>query len=158
MDFLPTFLDIAGLEIPVGLKIDGKSFKNVLLSDKKSTHDRFYYYSYTHLQAVRDKQWKLVLPRKAKPSYMKWAARKIEEVKDVQLFNLQYDKEEQHNLASQNPKKVEELKVLIEQGRRELGDHDRLGDDARFFDSVSKEERSEVYNRWKVKSEKNKTK
>jgi len=149
MDFLPTFAEISGAELPQEITIDGKSFKDVILKNEKSKHDRFYYYSYTHLQAVRNKEWKLVLPRKAKPKYMKWAARKVDGVKEVQLFNLKKDKEEQHNLAEQYPEKVKELILLIEEGRKELGDNDRIGEGARFYDNDSKTQRIEVYNKWK---------
>jgi arylsulfatase A-like enzyme len=149
MDFLPTFADISGAVISKEITLDGKSFKDVLLKNKESQHDRFYYYSYTHLQAVRDKEWKLVLPRKAKPKYMKWAARKVEAVDEILLFNLKNDKEEQYNLADQNPEKVKELMLLIEEGRKELGDHDRIGEGARFFDNNIKTQRINDYNKWK---------
>lgn len=149
MDFLPTFADISGAVISKEITLDGKSFKDVLLKNKESQHDRFYYYSYTHLQAVRDKEWKLVLPRKAKPKYMKWAARKVEAVDEILLFNLKNDKEEQYNLADQNPEKVKELMLLIEEGRKELGDHDRIGEGARFFDNNIRTQRIDDYNKWK---------
>jgi len=154
MDFLPTFADISDTKLSKEITIDGKSFKNVILKGKKSKHDRFYYYSYTHLQAVRDKEWKLVLPRKAKPKYMKWAARKIDRVAEIQLFNLKTDKEEQHNLAAQYPEKVKELMQLIEEGRKELGDNNKIGEGARFFDSDSKTKRIEEYNKWNNKGKK----
>ena len=147
MDFLPTFADISGTELSKKNAIDGKSFKEVILKNKKSDHDRFYYYSYTHLQAVRDEEWKLVLPRKAKLKYMKWAARKVDEVKEVLLFNLKNDKEEQFNLAAQYPEKVKELMALIEEGRKELGDNNRIGEGARFFDEDPKTQRIDEYNR-----------
>lgn len=35
MDFLPTIADISGAELPKKLTIDGKSFKDVILKDKK---------------------------------------------------------------------------------------------------------------------------
>lgn len=151
MDFLPTFLEISGAKFPQKLTIDGKSFKDVLLKNEKTKHDRFYYYAYTHLQAVRDNQWKLVLPRSEKPGYMKWRGRKIDAVKEVQLFNLNNDREEQYNLAAQYPEKVKELMVLLEEGRIELGDHDRIGDGARFYDNGPKTLRVDEYNKWKNK-------
>jgi len=154
MDFLPTFADISGAELTPGIILDGKNFSNVILRNEKSKHDRYYYYSYTHLQAVRDKEWKLVLPRKAKPKYMKWAARKVDRVTEIQLFNLKNDKEEQHNLATQYPDKVKELMLLIEEGRKELGDNNKIGEGARFFDDVSKTKRIEEYNKWKNKGKK----
>jgi len=148
MDFLPTLAEISGAELPQDLTIDGKSFRDVILKNGESKHDHFYYYAYTHLQAVRDKEWKLVLPRPEKPEYMKWAARKIDEVEEVQLFNLADDKKEKYNLADKYPEKVHELMILIEEGRRELGDNNRIGEGARFFDDTSKTGRIDEYNKW----------
>ncbi len=149
MDFLPTFAEMAGAKLPQELTIDGKSFKNVILKNEKSKHDYFYYYAYTHLQAVRDKEWKLVLPRKKEPGYMKWRGRKIDKVDEIQLFNLINDKEEKHNLAEKYPEKVKELMLAIEDGRKELGDNNRIGKGARFFDNTPKTARIEEYNKWR---------
>ena len=149
MDFLPTFAEISGAELSKEITLDGKSFSDVILNNEKSLHDRFYYYSYTHLHGVRDKEWKLVLPRRAKPKFMKWAARKIDAVKEVQLFNLKNDKEEKFNLAEEHPEKVNELMQLIEEGRKELGDKDRIGEGARFYDNDIKTKRIDEYNKWK---------
>jgi arylsulfatase A-like enzyme len=148
MDFFPTFSSLSGAEIPQGLTIDGKNFSSVIFHNKKSKHDYFYYYAYTHLQAVRDKEWKLVLPRPAKPEYMGWWARKIDAVEEVKLFNIIYDKEEKYNLADKNPEKVKELMKLVEKGRNELGDKDKIGSGARFFDDASKTERISKYKEW----------
>jgi arylsulfatase A-like enzyme len=155
MDFFPTFSEISGAKLSQELTIDGKSFSDVLLKNKKSKHDFFYYYAYTHLQAVRDKEWKLVVPRSKNPGYMKWRGRKINAVKEVQLFNMKNDKEEQYNLAEQNPEKVKELMLLIEEGRKELGDHDRIGEGARFFDDGPKTQRIDEYNKWKNNQKEN---
>lgn len=148
MDFMPSFSEISGTELAQDLTIDGKSFSDVILKDKKSKHNHFYYYAYTHLQAVRDKEWKLVLPRSKKPGYMKWRGRKIDSVNEVQLFNLINDKEENHNLADQYPEKVKELMLMIEEGRKELGDNNRIGEGARFFDTDPKTGRIDEYNKW----------
>ena len=63
------------------------------------------------------------------------------------LQNLQ-DKEEKYNLADKNPEKVKELMMLVEKGRNELGDKDKIGSGARFFDDVSKTERISKYEEW----------
>lgn len=151
MDFLPTFAELSNTELSQETTLDGKSFQEVILNNGVSKHDRFYYYLYTHLQAVRDNEWKLVLPRVAKPKYMKWAARKVEAVDQVLLFNLKNDKEEKVNLASQYPEKVKELMLLIEEGRKELGDHDKIGGEARFYDNDSKTKRIKEFNNWNNK-------
>jgi len=149
MDFLPTFAELSNAKLPQNITLDGKSFTDIILRKGESKHDRFYYYFYTHLQGVRDKEWKLIIPRVAKPKYLKWAARKVEGVEEVLLFNLKNDKEEKINLASKYPEKVKELMKLIEEGRIELGDQDRIGFGVRFYDNVSKTKRLEEFNRWK---------
>ncbi len=152
MDFFPTFSRLSGAEIPQGLKIDGKDFSEVILQNKKSRNEYFYYYAYSHLQAVRDKEWKLILPRPAKPGYMGWWARKIDAVDKVKLFNMTNDKEEKYNLAAKYPKKVNELMMAIEKARKELGDKDVIGSEARFFDNVPKTERIVKYTEWENNS------
>ncbi|MDB4335146.1 sulfatase [bacterium] len=154
MDFFPTFAELANAEIPKDLVLDGKDFSDAILNQGKSQHEYFYYYAYSHLQAVRDKEWKLVLPRPEKPKYMGWWARKIEGVEDVCLFNLKDDKEEQINLAEKHPEKVKELMALIEKGRLELGDNNVIGSGARFFDDKPKNQRINRYNKLKNKSKK----
>jgi len=90
----------------------------------------------------------VVLPRPAKPKYMKWRAKKIDKVDEVKLFNMVNDKEEKYNLAAQYPDKVSELMSAIEQARLELGDKDMIGSGARFFDDTSKTERISEYEKW----------
>lgn len=148
MDFLPTFAELAGAKLPDGLTVDGKSFANVILDNGASSHDYFYYYAYTHLQGVRDREWKLVLPRPEKPAYMRWWARKIEAVEEIQLYNLKNDKEEKNNLASQYPDKVKELLEAIDKGRQVLGDKDRIGSGARFYEDNPNDKRITAYTKW----------
>lgn len=155
MDFFPTFSELSGAEIPNNLTIDGRSFSDVILKGGKSEHEFFYYYAYTHLQAVRDKEWKLVLPRPAKPGYMGWWARKIDAVDEVKLFHIKYDKEEKYNLADQYPDKVRELMSVIEQARLEIGDKNIIGTGARFFDDGPRDLRIKEYENWvKLKNDK----
>lgn len=151
MDFFPTFAELANTKIPKDLILDGKDFSDAILKQGKSQHEYFYYYAYSHLQAVRDKEWKLVLPRPEKPTYMGWWARKIEAVDEVCLYNLKNDKEEHVNLAEKHPEKVEELMALIEKGRQELGDNNVIGTGARFFDGLPKDQRLNKYNKWNNK-------
>ncbi len=148
MDFLPTFAELAKAKLPKNLVVDGKSFKNVVLKNRVSKHKYFYYYAYSHLQAVRDKQYKLVLPRIEKPKDLQWWARKIDAVAEVQLFDLANDKEEQFNLADKYPEKVSELMKAIEQARKELGDKDIIGSGARFFEDGNKTARINKYNKF----------
>lgn len=148
MDFFPTFSELADVKLPSDLTLDGKSFTEVIFENKESSHDYFYYYTYSHLQAVRDREWKLVLPRPAKPKYLLWWARKIDKVEEVTLYHIKTDREERFNVAQQHPEIVEELMKAVEKARVELGDNDRIGEGARFFDHNPKDQRIKNYQKW----------
>lgn len=50
------------------------------------------------------------------------------------LYDLEADIGESNDLAAQYPEVVFELMQLIEQARSDIGDVDRIGKNARFFD------------------------
>ena len=135
LDVLPTFARLAGARLPRGLVIDGLDLSEFILGQRDdSEREDFLYYSSTHLQAVRLGNWKLVLPRPAKPKWTAWYARMIEAIGAPQLYNLAKDIGEKHDMASQHPEVVKRLMARAEKARRELGDYDRIGIQARFFD------------------------
>lgn len=149
MDLLPTFAGLAGQALPEDLTIDGKDLLPLLTgAAEKSPHDYYYYYCYTDLQAVRDAHWKLVLPRKAKPKWMGWWARMIDEVKTVELYDLENDKAETVNVAAQHPEVVARLMKQIEAARTELGDAGTIGAGARFYDNAEKRPGIAKYKKW----------
>jgi len=155
MDLFPTFAALAGSTLPTDRVIDGKNiFPLVTGETKQSPHAAYLYYCYTHLHAVRDAQWKLVVPRPAKPEWMSWWAGNIDEVKEVQLFDLKNDIGETTNVADKHPEVVTRLMKLIDNARDELGDCDRIGKGARFYDSEPKRPDIEIYNSWLTKQTK----
>jgi hypothetical protein len=100
----------------------------------KSPHEAFYFYNYLRLNAVRSGKWKLVLPRPAKPPGTGWSGRMIDAVEKTQLYDLETDIEERHDVAEQHPRIVARLTKLIDTARADLGDHRNVGGGARFFD------------------------
>ena len=137
MDLLPTFAHLTGTKSPQDRIIDGKDIWP-LMAEKKdaSPHEAFYYYCYTNLHAVRSGKWKLVLPRE-KPTKPDWYAFNYpltEGVPEMQLYNLETDIGETHNVAVEHPNIVDRLMKLIEKGRHDLGDFNKIGTGARFFD------------------------
>ena len=139
MDLMPTFAGLVGETLPADLTIDGKDLLPLITgATDKSPHKYYYYYCYTHLQAIRDARWKLVLPRKAKPKWMNWWARKIDEVKTIELYDLESDMPEAHNVAAQHPEVVQRLMKQVAAARAELGDYNLIGSGARFFDTGKK--------------------
>ena len=136
MDLLPTFAKLAGAKAPDDRAIDGKDIWPLMAGedDAKSPCEAFYYYAYLRLLAVRSGKWKLVLPRPARPPGTSWSARMIEAVPKTQLYDLEADVGEKHDVAAQHPEAVAQLRKLAEKGRDDLGDYDRLGKGARYFD------------------------
>lgn len=136
MDLLPTFARLAGAELPDDRVIDGKDIWSLMSGQPgaKTPHEAFFYYAFVHLEAVRSGKWKLVLPRPARPRWTSWSARMIDAVPEVQLYDLQNDIGEEHNVAANNPEVVSRLTELVRRAREDLGDYDRIGNAARFFD------------------------
>ena len=62
----------------------------------------------------------------------------VDEVKELSLYDLAADVEEKHNVAKDHPDVVARLMGLIEKARGDLGDYDRVGQGARFFDDGPK--------------------
>ncbi len=142
MDILPTFINMAGIEKPKNLVIDGQDISLSILKGKKQTFVKevYYYYYYTHLQAVRSGDWKLVLPRPQAPFWLpnnmmnQYRREDMEPVRDFELYNLRTDISERRNLSKNNPDKVKELLALVEEAKKDIGDYKLIGEGARFFD------------------------
>lgn len=105
MDVLPTFVALAGGNIPGDRTIDGRDLRSVLLnrSGASSPREVFYYYAGPSLKAVRSGPWKL-------------------DFASSRLYNLEDDIGESTNVASSHADVVEKLQALAEQARGDLGD------------------------------------
>ena len=82
---------------------------------------------------------------------MSWWARMVDEVKEVQLFDLKNDIAETTNVADKHPEIVKRLMKSVENARQELGDCDRIGKGARFFDPQPKRPDIKKYKSWLAK-------
>jgi len=136
MDLYPTFTKLAGGTPDTTVQRDGLDITRVLLDPGKAQlEDRIYYfYVYTNLQAVRQGRWKLVLPRPEYPEWTGFCGRFYgDNVDETELYDLEEDPSESANLASSHPDIVSRMMKLVEKGRSELGDYDRIGSGARFF-------------------------
>lgn len=137
MDLLPTFAKLAGTQAPTDRVIDGHDIRDLMhgVSGAKSPTTAFYYYRRTRLEAVRSGKWKLFVPM---PVDNKWAhyskAEDVVEISQPMLFNLDQDIGETTDVAVAHPDVVSELMKLIQEARGDIGDHDRIGKNARFFD------------------------
>lgn len=145
IDVLPTFAGLAGTEAPTDRVIDGVDIRHLFAGDfAKADPDRhFRYYFINHLQAVRQGKWKLHLPRPARPQWLgtfannrhihpsDWIA-----IPEPLLVNLAADPGETENVAAEHPQVVKRLLALAEEAREDIGDHDRVGRNMRFFDPL----------------------
>lgn len=101
IDFLPTFLEMAGAEYPdkhpdfekQTLPLDGKSLLPVLKGREREPHSEVYWY-WGGNRAVRQGDWKLVYDRHDK----RWF-----------LFDFEKDRVEANDLAAEHPEIVQKL-------------------------------------------------
>jgi arylsulfatase A-like enzyme len=112
-DYYPTMLDLAGLDLAPQQHLDGVSLKGLLQGEK--TLDRasiFWHYPHYSNQggmpggAMRSGQWKL-----------------IERFEDgrVQLYDLQEDIGERHDIAEKHPEEVQQLRKQLHAWYDEVG-------------------------------------
>jgi len=112
-DFLPTILDMLGIPEQSKVKSDGVSFAPLLTGESKINRDaifwHFPHYSNHGMQspggAVRCGDYKLL---------------EYYENNTVQLFNLKNDMGEQYDLASSEPEKVNELREMLHNWRKQV--------------------------------------
>ena len=143
MDLLPTFTAMAGVELPADRTLDGRDISALIRGEPgaKSPHKAFYYYTETHLDAVRSGAWKLVFPRPGQPDaeYLLsksklFVGEYLEAVDELALYNLDADIGETTNVAGDHPDVVERLSALADEARTELGDWNRIGRGVRFYE------------------------
>lgn len=144
-DFLPTFAALAGAVVPDDRIIDGINLGEFLHGQSEiSPRENFAYYLWTHLQAVRQGQWKLHLPRPADPEWLRPLVPSEHNdpedsgpIAEPLLFDVASDFRERRNVADKHPEIVARLLDAAERVREDLGDHDRLGRNVRFFDPMT---------------------
>jgi len=116
MDLLPTLARLTGTTEPQDRVIDGKDIAPLLFGKPgaKTPHESFFYYRGDNLHAVRKGKWKLhflICDGFAKPQPV-----------TPELYDLDADIGEQHNVAKDHPDIVKELTALADQARQDLGD------------------------------------
>ncbi len=105
IDFLPTFANLAGFEIPTDRHIDGIDQTDLLLGNRETGRDYFYF----DKAGVRQGKWKYLKP----DAHFFGYAIEDDREKVAELYDLEADLGEQTNLASQFPEKVDELAKLM---------------------------------------------
>lgn len=121
IDFLPTFVKLAGGTVPADRKIDGADIAPLLLgTTKESPHEARYYYQGYKLQAVRSGPWKLAIaPQNENMGGGQTAFASMEKPR---LYNLDVEIGERTDVAADHPEVVAKLKTLAVKMAAELGD------------------------------------
>lgn len=133
MDIFPTIARLAGAELPKDRVIDGIDISPVLRDEKGAKeHDVLYYYNGLSLEVVRDRKWKLHLPREPH-TRVYWAktpgCEGMTQLKTPVLYDLEEDVGERTDVSAQHPDVVERMLTLAQKARAELGDWNRDGFD-----------------------------
>lgn len=105
-DMYPTFCEVAGRKVPQGL--DGIPMLPEFKNEPQPQHD-YLYWEFHELggrQAVRMGKWKGVRYNLAKGN------------RDVELYNLETDIGEEHNIADQHPKIAEKMRQLMNEAHK----------------------------------------
>lgn len=112
MDYFPTMLQLAGLNLMSEKHVDGKSLMPLLKGKNHLERDALYWHyphyhgsTWTPGAAVRIRDWKLI---------------EFYHYDKVELYNLANDLGEQNNLAEEYPEKTKELLDMLHKWQKEV--------------------------------------
>jgi lysophospholipase L1-like esterase len=137
LDIFPTACELAGVPIPAGL--DGKSLAPVIRGERAKVRDSLFTAYRTVQRAVRDDRWKLI---------------RYPHINRTQLFDLQSDPDELHNLADEpaHAGRVKQLLTLMQTWQKQLGDTTPLTaekpSDPKFTPPVDESAKKDDFAKW----------
>lgn len=111
MDIMATCLDIASVEYPKTYRgceiiaLEGKSLLPIFQGKERKGHEVIYW-EHEGNRAVRQGKWKLVSYYNESHQYRVGSGKRTGE---WELYDMEADRTELHNLANQYPEKVKEL-------------------------------------------------
>ena len=110
MDFYPTLAALAGADVPADRIIDGKDIRPLMFAEDgaKSQHEAFFYYKRNSIEAVRSGKWKLHIHK--------------DDQEMRELYDLEADIGETHDIGDQHPAIVRDLMAKIDACRKDIGD------------------------------------
>jgi arylsulfatase A-like enzyme len=119
IDILPTFVTLAGGQVPAEPVIDGRDISGLLTGRvQESAREAHYYFSGNQLQAVRQGPWKLAVATQPETMGRGVAA---DANRNPRLYNLDAEISEQTDLSTKHPEVVLRLQALAEKMRAAIG-------------------------------------
>jgi arylsulfatase A len=121
-DVMPTFVHLAGGNVPTDRKIDGGDIWPLLAAEPgaKSPHDVFYYFRGLKLECVRSGPWKLRFGSAGLADGKTPQIKPFAPVPD-QLYNLETDIGESTDVAADHPEEIARLHHLADAMKDDLG-------------------------------------
>jgi arylsulfatase A len=129
LDFLPTFCEVAGKELPENIAFDGTSFLPVLHGEKIKREKPLIWAYYNSLNehqiAMRDEDWKVLAKLDLQKKYQNLNDRNISEIKsakftDFEVYKVSEDIHEDQNLSVDNNRSIKKLKKKLKKNYKEL--------------------------------------
>jgi hypothetical protein len=122
--------------------------------------DRVYgYYFQTHLQALRRGPYKVILRRPHPVPWLKYSPNPFIAPEDdigipyPRLYDLRNDIGERHDVAGEHVELVDRMLALAEPLANGVGDYDRIGAEARFYDAGPRRPAGSVGGVWRDAAE-----
>lgn len=121
IDLLPTFVALAGGQVPQEPVIDGRDISGLLMgTSREPARAAHYYFQGQSLQAVRSGRWKLAIAPQPEGMGSKAAAGDDTSLERPRLYDLEVDLGETTNVAADHPDVVARLRGLAERMAAEL--------------------------------------
>ena len=123
IDWFPTCLALAGVELPEDRVIDGRNISGLLTGkEKTSPHESLYFYHNETLEAVRVGNWKYI-PRIntgvwPMPLDKFWVSAGTEQ--SPWLYNLETDPQESYNQRDDHPDEIKRLEKTFQQWEKDM--------------------------------------
>ncbi len=140
LDILPTFTRLAGGTLPADRVIDGHDITPLIhgVPGAKSPTTAFFYYVRNTLQAVRAGKWKLRVPHPQDTFWQRfYRDGDYFQVTSPMLYDLESDIGETTDVAAAHPEVVARLMKQIEFARKDIGDGERVGENARMPEKLN---------------------
>jgi arylsulfatase A-like enzyme len=121
LDFMATFASLADINPPADRKLDSYDLSPTLLKHQPSPRTEFFYWTNAELHAVRSGPWKLHVKIREPVNYGKEVIPTAPE-----LYHLEHDISEKHNLANKHPDIVAKLLDIIKTHKADIDPHEDM--------------------------------